>query len=76
MTDFFRDAPPGAVALMILGVVLLALEVPMRIRWWKRASQVPDGPVQEESRPFLPLMMTSAGWGLLIAGLGWTVLAS
>ena len=32
--------------------------------------------VQEESRPFLPLMMTSAGWGLLITGLGWTVLAS
>jgi len=75
MIDFFRDAPAGALVFMVAGVVLLALEVPVRVGWWKRASQVSDGPVAEDARPLLPLMMTSAGWGLLIAGLAWAVLA-
>ena len=75
MIDFFRDAPAGALVFMVAGVVLLALEVPARVRWWKRASRVSDGPIKEDTRPFLPLVMTSAGWGLLIAGLAWAVLA-
>ena len=75
MIDFFRDAPAGALVFMVAGVVLLALEIPVRVGWWQRASQVSDGPVTEDARPILPLMMTSAGWGLLIAVLAWSVLA-
>jgi hypothetical protein len=72
---FLGDAPPGAIALIVAGAVLLALEVPMRLRWKARASRMSDGPVREGSRPFLPLAITPAAWVLLIAGLAWYVLA-
>jgi hypothetical protein len=73
--DFVRDAPAGALVLVVAGVVLLALEVPARVRWWRRSSRVIAGVVGEDTRPLLPLMMTSAGWALLVGGLAWYVLA-
>jgi hypothetical protein len=73
---FLTDGPPGAVVLIVAGAVLLALEIPIRLRWKDRASRAADGPVKEDSRAFLPLVITPAAWLLLIAGIAWYVLAS
>jgi len=74
VTEFLRDVPAGALALIVGGVVLLALEIPVRLRWKARVSHIPDGPAREDSRPFLPLMVTPVGWMLVIGGLAWYVL--
>jgi len=76
MIAFIGDAPAGAVVLFAAGAILLAFEIPVRLRWKERASRISDGPVKEESRPFLPLVITPVAWGLLIAGGAWYVLAS
>jgi hypothetical protein len=74
--DFFRDAPAGAIVLLVAGALLLAIDVPVRLRWKARVTRMPDGPVREDSRPLLPLVVGPVGWVLLIGGLAWYVLGS
>jgi hypothetical protein len=72
MTDFFRDAPAGAIALVVVGIALMIIEVPLRLRWKADLDHREDGPVSEAPSR-LPLLLAPLPWLLLGAGLIWYV---
>jgi hypothetical protein len=74
MTDFFRDAPAGAIALVVAAIALMIIEVPLRLRRKAELEHQEDGPVSEEPSR-LPLLLAPLPWVLLGAGLIWYVFA-
>jgi hypothetical protein len=75
VSEFFREAPVGAIVLVVTGVALWIVEIPL---WIRRRAQLErsqaGGPISEPvSR--LPLVITPLSWACIVGGFGWYVLA-
>jgi hypothetical protein len=75
MIDFLRDAPTGALILVLGGIAIMLVEVPLRVRWKVQMERRSDRPISE-SPSRLPLVLTPLSWVLLIGGLAWYVFAA
>lgn len=74
MIDLVRDAPTGALILVLGGIAIMLVEIPLRLRWKAETARRSEGPISE-SPSRLPLVLTPLSWALVIGGLAWYVFA-
>jgi hypothetical protein len=80
LIDFLRDAPVGAIILIVLGIVLIAVITPIRAHNDARIKQLKERGEQPTERDQAALQQQAyirmVGYGCLLAGLAWNLISA